>query len=190
MGARTSRNRFSLSRVLVSQLSDAGPLRNGVKRSYQRTALYKTLLALSVLLAVGCAALPKDYPRTASTAFRRRSTTVGRGVAELAAQHPGQSGFAIIGTVGRRSPHACTGRPRGEEPRRPVLPMGTGCHRTASLHGTCYVPATAACACASWSTTSISSDRDANLAAFDAHPNIEVRLFNPFPHAPRSSWAS
>ena len=33
---------------VVTRLSDAAPLRDGVKRSCRRTALYKTLLALPV----------------------------------------------------------------------------------------------------------------------------------------------
>ena len=44
-----------------------------------------------------CASLPTDYPRSSSTAMQdHESTPIGRRVAELAAQHPGNSAFRII----------------------------------------------------------------------------------------------
>jgi hypothetical protein len=66
-----------------------------------------------VLLFAGCATVPKEYPRTASTAFEdHESTGIGREVAALAAQHPGDSGFAIQHNtpirVALRVPPRCT----------------------------------------------------------------------------------
>jgi putative cardiolipin synthase len=41
--------------------------------------------------------VPKDYPRTESTAFQlHESTSIGKDLAGLEAQHPGESGVRII----------------------------------------------------------------------------------------------
>jgi cardiolipin synthase C len=46
----------------------------------------------------GCASLPKDYPREPSRAWDRpQETKLGRAFAPAAAQHPGMSGFHVIG---------------------------------------------------------------------------------------------
>ena len=64
-------------------------------------------LAGALLLIGACATLPRDYPRTESTAFQaHESTAVGKDIAALAAQHPGESGFALI----RRGRPAFTAR--------------------------------------------------------------------------------
>ena len=65
------------------------------------------LLAAAVLLIASCTTVPKDYPRAESTAFQlHESTSIGKDLAELAAQHPGESGVAII----RRGRPAFTAR--------------------------------------------------------------------------------
>src|SRR6185436_8313935 len=92
------------------------------------------LVMLGVGLAVlaGCASLPTDYPRSSSTAMQdHESTPIGRRVAEIAAQHPGNSAFQII----RYGRPAFTAR----------VALADLAQRT-----------------------------------LDVHPNIEVRLFNPF----------
>ena len=49
------------------------------------------------MLLTGCASVPKDYPRTPSTAFTDYlDTSVGQLFEEAAAKHPGESGFALI----------------------------------------------------------------------------------------------
>jgi hypothetical protein len=61
------------------------------------------LLLLVGVLFTGCASVPKDYPRTPSTAFPDyASTTIGAYFEKAAASHPGQSGFAIF-PDGRRA---------------------------------------------------------------------------------------
>src|SRR4030095_7444793 len=67
----------------------------------------RALLAAAVPLIARCATVPKDSPRTESTAFQfHESTRIGKELAGLAAQHPGESGVAII----RRGRPAVTGR--------------------------------------------------------------------------------
>ena len=141
------------------------------------------LLVVSMLVLAGCATVPKDYPRTASTAFQaHESTTIGREVAELAAQHPGQSGFAIM----RYGRPAFTAR----------IMLADLAERSLDVQYYQWEPDATGLILARHLLRAADrgvrvrilvddvnfSDRDANLAAFDAHPNIEVRLFNPFPH--------
>lgn len=182
MGARTSRNRFSLSRVLVSQLSDA-ELRNLVKRSYRYLALYNMLLALSVLLVAGCAVLTKDYPRTASTAFPdHESTAIGKQIAALAAQHPGQSGFALI----RRGRQAFTARVALADLAEKTLDVQYFLWErdaTGRIFAEHLLRAADRGVRVRILVDDVNlEDRDDNLAALDAHPNIEIRIFNHFPH--------
>ena len=44
----------------------------------------------------------------------------------------------------------------------------------------CCAPRSAGCACACWSTTSTPRLPESDLAALSLHPNVQVRLFNPF----------
>jgi putative cardiolipin synthase len=56
-----------------------------------------SVILFALLLVTGCASVPKDYPRTPSTAFQEyRATSVGKLFEQAAAQHPGKSGFDII----------------------------------------------------------------------------------------------
>ena len=61
------------------------------------------LLLVTGFLLTGCASVPKDYPRSSSTAFEDYlDTSVGQLFEEAAVQHPGESGFAIV-RYGRRA---------------------------------------------------------------------------------------
>ena len=80
---------------------------NGEPVGHAEVRRRRALLAAAVPLIASCATVPKDYPRTESTAFQlHESTGLGKDLAALAAQHPGQLGVAII----RR------GRPRSGPP--------------------------------------------------------------------------
>lgn len=62
------------------------PPKGGIpsRRDLLRSAL---LLLVAFVLLVGCASVPKDYPRTESSAFQdHHSTTLGRYVARAAAR--------------------------------------------------------------------------------------------------------
>jgi hypothetical protein len=55
------------------------------------------MLVFTTLLFAGCARIPTDYVRTGSTAFQDyQSTAVGKQITAMEAEHPGESGFAII----------------------------------------------------------------------------------------------
>jgi len=138
-------------------------------------------LAMALLLGACSAAVNWDYPRVPSNAFAHpETTTVGALFQEAADKHPGLSGFSII----RQGGPAFMAR----------LAMADLAEKT--LDGQYYI----------WDgdTTGLiladhllraadrgvrvrlliddhymSESRDENIAALDAHPNIEIRFFNP-----------
>jgi putative cardiolipin synthase len=139
------------------------------------------LLAVPLVVAVGCATLPTDYKRIESTAFVvHDSTPLGKDIAELAAQHPNQSGFKLV-TKGR---DAFTARVALADLAQKTIdiqyflwePDATG--RLLSEH-------LLRAADRGVRVRILLDDvnlkrRDRSLAAFDVHPNIEIRIFNPF----------
>lgn len=149
------------------------------------------VLALAVQLG-GCAAtVDWEYPRTPSTAFDQpQSTTVGALFQEAADRYPGQSGFALVPEGG----NALTAR----------LAMADLAEKT--LDAQYYI----------WdadTTGRIMADRliraadrgvrvrlllddhyqseatDFGIAALDAHPNVEVRFFNPLDNRRWRAWS-
>ena len=136
---------------------------------------------LFIVLVTGCASLPTDYPRTESAAIQDYQTTpIGSKYLAEDAQHPGESGFAILRF--------------GHDAFNVRIAMTQVAEKTLDLQ--VYI----------WEadeTGSILADRliraadrgvrvrllvddmgvgasDENIAAMDAHPNIEIRIFNPF----------
>jgi putative cardiolipin synthase len=143
------------------------------------------LLFLSILLMLtGCATtLPKDVQRTPSRAFADHETTpTGRLFEEKAQQHPGESGFTII-SKGRR---AFTGR----------IAMTAIAEKTIDLQYYIWEPDTTGRILALRLIEAADrgvrvrillddhtlEGRDLGMAIADAHPNIEIRIFNPFAH--------
>src|SRR5688572_16802560 len=149
-----------------------------------RYKLYKGLLTILAVALLASACSPTiiwDYPRTPSNTFAYpQATTVGALFQEAADKHPGLSGFAVI----RQGGPAFMAR----------LSMADLAEKT--LDGQYYI----------WDgdTTGLiladhllraadrgvrvrlliddhymSESRDANIAALDAHPSIEIRFFNP-----------
>jgi putative cardiolipin synthase len=139
------------------------------------------ILAMACLVSACAPAINWDYPRNPSNTFAHpETTTVGALFQEAADKHPGVSGFSII----RQGGTAFMAR----------LAMADLAEKT--LDGQYYI----------WDgdTTGLiladrllraadrgvrvrlliddhymSESRDANIAALDAHPNIEIRFFNP-----------
>jgi len=143
----------------------------------------RALLAAAVLLIASCATVPKDYPRTESTAFQfHESTSIGKELAGLAAQHPGESGVAII----RRGRPAFTTR----------VVLADLAEQTLDVQYFLWEPDATGRILADHLMRAADrgvrvriliddvnlKDRDAGIAALDAHPNVEIRLFNPFAH--------
>jgi putative cardiolipin synthase len=141
------------------------------------------IACLSVLLLfAGCATrLPTDVQRTPSSAFDRYDTTsLGRLFEEATIQHPGQSGFSLI----RKGRPAFTGR----------IAMTAMAEKSLDLQyyiwerdTTGRILALKLIEAADRGVRVLVDDnniaeRDSPIASIDAHPNIEVRIFNPFAH--------
>ena len=144
------------------------------------------LIMLAVVLFTGCASVPKDYPRTPSTAFPdHASTAIGAYLEKAAASHPGQSGFAIF-PDGRR---AFTSRIAMTELAEKTLDLQYfiwDADATGRILAEHLVQAADRGVRVRILVDDLNlKDRDAGIAALDAHPNIEVRLFNPFAHRSR-----
>lgn len=140
-----------------------------------------TVSLLLILLASGCANLPANYPRTVSTAIQDyQSTPIGKKFLTDEVKHPGKSGFSLI-RFGRSAFNT----------RIAMIDMAS---KTIDLQVYIWEPDM---------TGRILTDRlieaanrgvrirllvddmglsasDENIAAMDAHPNIEIRIFNPF----------
>jgi len=139
------------------------------------------LLLLIGLLFTGCASVPRDYPRTSSTAFQDyQDTSVGQLFEEAAVQHPGESGFAII----RYGRPAFTARIELTELAEKSLDLQYYIWE-ADATGRILAERLIQAADRGVRVRILVDDinlagRDANVAAMDAHPNIEIRVFNPF----------
>jgi putative cardiolipin synthase len=137
-----------------------------------------------LLMLTGCATtLPTDVQRPPSTSFAEYETTsTGQLFEEAALQHPGKSGFAII----RKGRPAFTGR----------IAMTAIAEKTMDLQYYIWEPDTTGrifalrlveAADRGVRVRALLDDntlegRDSPIAAIDAHPNIEIRIFNPFAH--------
>ena len=143
----------------------------------------RALLAAAVLLIASCATLPKDYPRTESTAFQlHESTSIGKELAGLAAQHPGESGVAII-RHGRRAFTARVVLADLAEKTLDVQYFLWEPDATGRILGDHLIRAADRGVRVRVLIDDVNlKDRDAGIAALDAHPNVEIRLFNPFAH--------
>lgn len=135
------------------------------------------------MVLAGCATLPTDYPRTPSVAFPDHdATSIGRQLAERAALHPGESGYAIV----RDGRTAFTAR----------IAMAELAERTLDLQyyiweedktGRLLAERVVRAADRGVRVRLLLDDinfagRDPVIAALDAHPNIEIRMFNPLAH--------
>lgn len=138
-------------------------------------------LGLTGLLFAGCASVPKDFPRTASKAFQDHAgTALGRYVDKAAARHPGESGFAII----RSGKVAFTARAAFTELAEKTLDMQYYIWEPDAT-GRLLAERLVHAADRGVRVRVLLDDmtfkgRDPVLAALDAHPNIEIRMVNPF----------
>jgi len=141
------------------------------------------LLMLAVVLFTGCASVPKDYPRTPSKAFSESaSTAIGAYFEKAAARHPGQSGFALF-PDGRR---AFTARIAMTELAEKTLDLQYFIwdrDTTGRILAERLVRAAGRGVRVRILVDDLNLEgRDAGITALDAHPNIEIRIFNPFAH--------
>ena len=157
---------------------------NGTSRSVRRRGHEWLLVSLVFLMALffqGCASLPKDYPRESSTAYSEpENTGVGRYFARAAARHPGKSGFGII----RYGREAFTSRVAMSDLAEKTLDVQYYIWE-ADATGRILMERLVRAAERGVRVRLLLDDinikgRDAYAVALDAHPNIEIRMFNPF----------
>lgn len=147
-------------------------------------SLFRFILAALLMFALsGCVMIPEAYPRTSSHALTvYKHTDIGRIVEKEVARHSGKSGFDVI----RYGREAFTARIAMTDLTEKTLdlqyylwePDDTG--RLLVLH-------TLMAADRGVKVRVLLDDiglqgRDSMIAAMDAHPNIEIRIFNPFSH--------
>ena len=142
-----------------------------------------------VMLLTGCASLPDDIQRTASTALADpESTSVGRMFAREAAEHPGLSGFAVV-SDSRGAYRARIAMIRLAEKTVDVQYYIWDTDATGGIMADELVKAAdRGVRVRALIDDSTMSGRDNGLLAFDAHPNIEIRLFNPFANRGSRVW--
>ena len=139
------------------------------------------VLACAVMSLAGCASLPTDYPKSITTAFPdHASTTVGGQLSERAAEHPGKSGFAVI----RYPRPAFTSRIILTELAERSLDVQYYIWE-ADATGRILAERLVRAADRGVKVRLLVDDmnlsgRDDAVSAIDAHPNIEIRIFNPF----------
>jgi putative cardiolipin synthase len=142
------------------------------------------LAALLLLgLLTGCDRLPSLGERTESSALppeEARRTPLGRAVAPLAEDHPGRSGFATL----TDSPGALAARLRLIRAAEKTLDVRYYVWRD-DRAGRLMLDALHDAAKRGVRVRLLVDDNgldglDATLAALDAHPRFQVRLFNPF----------
>jgi len=151
-------------------------------RRRAHAALVVATAAVVVALS-GCATPGADYPRTESTALAQpQQTALGRTAAARAAAHPGVSGFKLL--------------PSGADGFALRAQLADAAERTLDVQyftfandDSGYLLMDAILRAAKRGVRvrllldDIDTSRfDAQLAAFDAHPGVEVRLYNPFPN--------
>jgi len=136
---------------------------------------------LTLALIVGCSAPPKDYPRTVTTAHREYlETNIGRFFEKEAARFPDRSGFAIV----RYGRPAFTARVTMTELAEKSIDMQYYVWQP-DITGRIFAERLLRAADRGVRVRILVDDiglsgRDQNIAALDAHPKIEIRVFNPF----------
>ncbi|MCE9658337.1 MAG: phospholipase D family protein [Burkholderiales bacterium] len=146
----------------------------------KRLTLRRQIAIVVLLLMGGCASLPAGYERTESRALEdTASTTLGRSAAELLKAHPGQSGFRPL--------------PNGVDALLVRMVLAERAERSLDvqyyiwhddLTGRLFANALLRAADRGVRVRILIDDvgtkaNDEVVLSLDAHPNIEVRLFNP-----------
>ena len=160
------------------------------RRQAARAALLPLLLLLLYLLN-GCAAIPYDYPRSVSSAlYRPEGTSLGKQIQAQAVNHPGESGFHLLPT----GLDAFTARALMIDRAEKTLDLQyyifhddlTGQFVYDRLLAAADRGVRVRLLLDDWHQT---LETDWLLARLASHPNIEVRLFNPFGTHRRTSLA-
>jgi putative cardiolipin synthase len=151
-------------------------------REFTYPLIPKLLRAIMItLMLVGCASLPTDYQQTPSAAFKHPEvTTLGRLFAPSMARHPGHSGFLVL----NESKDALLARIALAEVAEHTIDAQYFILK-GDVTGKIFLERLLRAADRGIRVRLLIDDiemggKESNATAFDAHPNIEVRIFNPF----------
>jgi putative cardiolipin synthase len=153
--------------------------------SFIRIATLAAALALA-----GCASLPPQTDRLATTALTDTAETrLGRALADAVAANPGKSGVHDLGDA--RDAFAARGLlcNAAERSIDSQYYIWAGDQSGQLLFGALWKAAQRGVRVRLLLDDSGTRDLDATLAVLDADPNIEVRLYNPFPSRGRKNTA-
>jgi len=144
----------------------------------QSASLVTVILAC---LAAGCSTIDLKHPREPSTALEAPETTpLGQISARIGNQHEGQSGFRLL----NNGVDAFVARAALIEQARETLDLQYyiiyGDETGKLLIGRLLSAADRGVRVRILVDDIYRVGKDANIAALDAHPNIEIRLFNPW----------
>lgn len=150
-------------------------------KNFQHLLHTHLMLAVVFLSMVSCTSVPKEYARTPSTAYERpETTTAGKLFTGLANLHPQQSGFLLLAS--------------GEDAFMMRSAMAGIAEKTLDVQyyiweaddsGRILVSHLLQAADRGVRVRLLLDDihtegKDFDIAQVDSHPNIEIRLFNPF----------
>jgi len=156
----------------------------GRKLNEMRSACKAWVLAMLATLA-GCASVDFDYPRIESSALpvaETSDTHLGRQTRDIVAEHPGKAGFyPVNGGIDSLALRLLL----AERAERTIDAQYFLIHD--DIVGRVFVNALLRAANRGVRVRFLLDDilsqgLDPGLAALDSHPNIEVRIFNPFAH--------
>jgi putative cardiolipin synthase len=163
-----------------ARVGRTGPAVARSKKSTRRLC-GMSLVVLSTFILMSCASVPKDYARTESKAFQDYlDTSVGQLFEQTAREHPGESGFAII-RYGRQAFTARIALVDLAEKSLDAQYYIWEADATGRILAQHLIQAADRGVRVRLLVDDINlAGRDQRVAAMDAHPNIEIRVFNPF----------
>lgn len=148
---------------------------------YRLAIIIHLLAALIILMIAGCATLPKDFDRPKSYALTdTENTAFGKARAKERAVHPGKSGFHLLGN----GLDAFVARAVLSHYAERSIDVQYYLYHN-DLVGRLFTDLLLKAADRGVRVRLLVDDmdlagRDLGAAALDSHPNMEVRIFNPF----------
>jgi putative cardiolipin synthase len=143
--------------------------------------MYRLCLLLTLLVLSGCATVPENTPRSESFVLTdTHDTVLGRQFSSLRMEHPDQSGFLLLG----RGIDAFLARALlAQSAERSIDAQYYLLHD--DLTGQLFIDQLLSAADRGVRVRLLVDDmdlegRDFSARALDAHPHVEVRIFNPF----------
>jgi putative cardiolipin synthase len=148
---------------------------------FRQNAFIALTAILTLVLAAGCATLPKDFERPESYAYTdTANTSFGKAVSGRAAKHPGKSGFHLLGN----GLDAFVARALLAHFAERSIDVQYYLYHD-DLVGRLFTDQLLKAADRGVRVRLLVDDmdlagRDIGVAVADSHPNMEVRIFNPF----------